>query len=122
MAQRPTLNPATQTWYVLLGLCGTPVTDCLPDVVVTPGKIAALEAAIENGPTAIGTFFSDEDNWDVFTDPMVSQMNELASGNYDIHVVVTSTANGDVRNYLCGETGFSDSDPEFVIPVTVGTE
>lgn len=96
-------------------------SNCI-EVVVTglADKYAMLDAAILEGPTAIGEFFTDQDNWVVFPTADIIDKTALASGTYDIIKQPNSHPAAKDNYYLCGSTGsLTVASPEFVIGVTL---
>jgi hypothetical protein len=76
--------------------------------------------AINNGTSAIGTFFSSHQNWDVFPPnyPSTTQMQKLASGNYNI-IALQSPKDDRTYFFLCGPANtLTEDNPEFVVQGT----
>lgn len=113
---------ATMIWWVPFGYCAGEPKDCGPETVIVAKRprLYSLQAAIDNGPSAIATFFSSQNNWDVFPPnyPSTQQMDKLASGNYDI-IMIQSKYDDETYYFLCGPTQtLSAENPEFVVQGT----
>ncbi len=109
---------ATQIWWQAWHRCEKDPKNCGPETVITAKRLRleALTNAIDNGPTAIGNFFSNTNNWDVFPQnyPSTAQMSSLASGDYEILIDI----NNGIHYFLCGPEGtVSNEGPEFVVQV-----
>jgi len=104
--------------------CANIKHNCI-EVVITglAEQYAALDAAIAEGPTAIGDFFSNSANWVVFPDVNFIDKAALATGTYDIIKQPNSHPEAKDNYYLCGPAGtLSVANPEFVIGVTLASE
>lgn len=83
-------------------------------------KFALLDAAIAEGPNAIGQFFSNQNNWDVFPDVDFIDKAALATGTYNIIKQPNSHPEAKDNYYLCGPLeSLTVATPEFVIGVSL---
>lgn len=114
---------ATMIWWLPFSACAGEPKDCGPETVIV-GKRIKLNGLIttvnEDGSAGVGEFFSNTENWDVFPAnyPSTQQMQNLASGNYKI-IIIQSTTDENTYYFLCGpEATLTTSNPEFVVQGT----